>query len=222
VAGDHYTTGSTYGAMTAIDILLAVAGHTSTMLCIVGGLHLALFATRRSSHPTLKRAETPISAALFPAGILMLVTFLSYVVELLVGGRGMVYSPYFIVFRGGLVPAVATFVSGLTMGTASFSATSQLGRKLPWSVMAGVGLGVLTGGGVYSLASGAGLGGAVVMGGCAALALVLFMVGYWLTDPWKELARTLGDITAFSPAILFTSLGCLTLGIISGMGLVVL
>lgn len=208
--------------MNAIGVVLAVAGHKSTILCLVGGLHLALFATRRSSHPSVKRAETPISAALFPAGILMLVTFFSYVVELLVGGRGMVYSPYFMVFAGGMIPGVATGVSAFTMGAASFSATSQLGRKLPWSVMAGGGLAVLTGGGVYSLATGVGAGGAVIMGGCAVIALIMFMVGYWLTAPWAGLFKTLGEGTAFSPVILLTSLGALLLGIISGMGLVVL
>jgi hypothetical protein len=150
------------------------------------------------------------------------VTFAAYVVELLVGGRALVYSPYFQVYGGGWVPGAATGLTAFTMGAASFSATSQLGRKMPWSVMAGGGLAVLTGGGVYSLASGVGAGGAAIMGGCVLIALIMFMVGFWLTAPWASLVKSLGNYTAFSPVILLTSLGATMLGIISGMGLVVL
>lgn len=208
--------------MSAVDAILAVAGHKSTILFVTGLLHLALFGVRRSAEPGIKRLETPLSAALFPVGILQTVAFYSYLVELAIGGRGTVFSPYFQVFQGGMVPALATVVTGFTMAAAGFSATSQLGRKLPWSVMAGGGMAAVTGGSIYYVASGAGAGGAVVLGGSALIAIIMFMVGYWLTAPWASLFKSLGNYTAFSPVILLTSLGATMLGLISGMGLVVL
>jgi hypothetical protein len=208
--------------MSTLDAVLAVAGHKSTILTVTGALHLLLFAIRRSPDPRVKRADTYVSVALFPVGLLQTLSLCSYIVELLVGGRALVYSPYFQVFEGGWVPGAATAAYGFTMGAAAFSATAQLGRKFPYSVMVGGGLAVVTGGGVWSLASGVGVTGAVVMGGCTLIALLMFMVGYWVTKPYADLYKVLGTYTAFSPVVLLTSLGATMLGIISGMGLVVL
>lgn len=208
--------------MSTLDAVLAVAGHKSTILTVTGLLHLALFAIRRSSDPRAKRADTPVSVALFPVGIMQTVTFAAYVVELLVGGRALVYSPYFQVYGGGWIPGAATAGVGFTMIAAAFSATAQIGRKIPYAVIVGGGLAVLTGGGIYSLATGVGIGGAVVMGACVLVALIMYMVGYLLTKPYADLIKVFGEYTAFSGVVLLTSLGATMLGIISGMGLVVL
>lgn len=202
--------------MAVLDVLHGIAQHISTVMLATGMMHLALFLIRNArleeQHPIKRVGEPAVSIALFPMGIIQLLTMGSYILALVVGDR-VPTDPWGI---GGTMAYCAA------MGLGGFSGFSQLGRKFPWAVFAGTGTAIIGGGALYHFASGSGVATAPALAGSVFLGLVLYVAMFFLTLPWNDAIKTLGTATAFSPVMLGTSLAETVLGLISAMGLVIL
>ena len=197
--------------------------HYSTIMIITGLLHMGLLGVRSAKLPDYhfvkKYGENVVSGALFPAGIVQLISSVLYVWEVLTGTRGpaLILPPEYAAYAA---PATALFAGSMVVG--GISATGQIGRKVPWAVLSGGSAAALGGAGIWSLASHAGVTGLPVYGGAGLIALVLFVAMFYITLPGEAVIKTVGNVSAFSPVVLINSSIMTVLGALTGMGLVIL
>ena len=206
-----------------IDTLLGLADHISTWMIAGGGLSLGLFAIRQArleeSHPVKKIGDPAVSLALFPVGIMQMISFVLYLFMMVTGERGVVealppeWQPYGVALTLGY---------GGSMALSGMSNIGQIGRKVPWAVFTGLGVAAIGGGSVWHTASGLGLNTLPVVGGAGLIALVLFTSMFFITLPGQELVKTAGDIFAFGPVMVANSGVATVLGALSAMGMVIL
>jgi len=200
----------------ALDVLNMVASHISTVMIVTGLLHLTLFGIHQSSlpeyHPAKKYGKTAISVALFPVGIVQIYTLASYILAL-AGGNRLPTDPWGV---------TGTLLYCVVMGVGGFSGFSQIGRKCPWAVMLGGGTAVIGGGALYHFASSQSIATLPALAGSVFIGFVLYVAMFFITLPWSEGVKTLGNVTAFSPFMLGTSVVETLLGTIAAMRLVIL
>ena len=197
--------------------------HYSTIMIITGLLHMGLLGVRSARLPDYhfvkRHGENIVSGVLAPVGIVQSISSMLYIWEVLTGTRGpaVILPPEYAVYG---VPATALFAGSMVFG--SVSAISQIGRKVPWAVMAGGGSATIVGTSVWAVATQVGLAGLPVVLGSAGLAFFMFIMMFFVTLPGEATIKAVGNTMAFSPLVLVNSTLMGVLGILTGMGLVIL
>jgi hypothetical protein len=113
-----------------------------------------------------------------------------------------------------------TVLQGGSMVVGSASAIGQAGRKVPWAVLAGGGVGAIGAGSVWTASNF--LGGYAPLALSGFIGLILFVAMFYLTLPAQETIMAAGDIFAYSPVAIGNGALMTILGFISGIGVVVL
>lgn len=202
--------------MGVVDALNAVAGHISSVMLITGFMQLAVVSIRKwkllETHPIKKYGDPALSVALLPMGTIQLYTMLAYILALLLGDR----VPLDLWGQLGTLAYIAA------MGVGGFSSVSQVGRKVPWAVLIGLGTASIGGGSIYQWATGLGFVSNWVLAGSVLAGLGLYVSAFLMAQPWSELIEKMGNASAYSPPMIANSLALIILGVISGMGVVVL
>lgn len=206
-----------------IETLLGLADHISTWMIAGGGLSLGLFAIRQArlpeTHPVKKIGDPAVSVALFPVGIMQMISFVLYLFMMVTGERGVVealppeWQPYGVALTG---------IYGGSMALSGMSNIGQIGRKVPWAVFTGLGVAAVGGGSVLHTANSLGLSTLPILGGAGVIALVLFVSMFFITLPGQETVKTAGDFFAFGPILVANSSVATILGALSAMGMVIL
>ena len=206
----------------ALDTLVAWSNHISTILFTTGVLHLALVGIRKATlppeHPLQKYGANAVSVALFPGGVLQFISFAVYLVALILGLRGPAALPP--EWSRWTIPF--TIVQAASMVIGSASAIGQAGRKMPWAVLAGGGIGVIGAGSVWTAASPVLSGGYTTLALSGFIGIILFVAMFYLTLPAQETIKASGDIFAFSPITIANGALMSILGFVSGIGVVIL
>jgi hypothetical protein len=204
----------------ALDTLINWSSHISTIIFVTGLLHLSLVGVRKaqlpSDHPIKKYGETGLSVALFPMGIFQFISFIVYLIAIIFGVRGPALMPP--EWASWTIPY--TVLQGGSMVVGSASAIGQAGRKVPWAVLAGGGVGAIGAGSVWTASNF--LGGYAPLALSGFIGLILFVAMFYLTLPAQETIMAAGDIFAYSPVAIGNGALMTILGFISGIGVVVL
>ena len=199
-----------------MGFILGSKDHISTMLVLTGVLQLSLVALRKvplpATHPLKRLASPGVSIALFPIGLLDYYVMVAYLLSVAVTPR-TVTAPW------GLA---GTAVYAAALGVGGFTASSQVGRKLPTSVLI-AGAGALAGGGALAEAVlHNGLGAWLAMGAGGFIGLVVYVSLFFTVLPWEATLKTIGGVTAFSPVSTGVAVLETLLGVASGIGMVML
>lgn len=209
--------------MSTLDLLLGMANHISTWMILGGGLSLGLYGIREARltehHPIKKIAEPAVSVALFPVGIMQIISLALYIFLIITGERGI----------ANILPpelqqygAIATVGYAASMGLSGTGNIGQIGRKVPWAVLGGGGVAVIGAGSIWHTASGLGLGTLPVLGGAAFIGIILFVAMFFITLPGQETVEVVGNAMAFGPVMVGNSVTAAVLGVFSAIGMVVL
>jgi len=199
-----------------LGFILASRNHISTMLVLTGLLQVSQVALRKAKlDPTnpLKRFASPgVSIALLPIGLLDFYVMAAYLLSVAV-------TPRTVTVPWGL--AGTALYAGM-LGAGGFTASSQLGRKLPTSVLIAGGAAVAGGGALFEAVLRNGLGAWIAMGAGGFIGLVVYVTLFFTVLPWEAAMRALGKVVAFSPIMSAVAVLETLLGVASGIGMVVL
>jgi len=199
-----------------LGFIVGSKDHISTMLVLTGVLQLALVALRKAqlpaTHPLKKLAAPGISIAFFPIGLIDYYVMAAYLLSVAVTPR-TVTDPW------GLA---GTAAYAAMLGVGGFTASSQVGRKLPTSVLI-AGAGALAGGGaLYEAVLRNGLGAWLALGSGGFIGLVVYISLFFTVLPWEHTLKAIGGVTAFSPVSTGVAVLETLLGVASGIGMVIL
>jgi len=195
--------------------ILASRNHISTMLVLTGVLQLSQVALRKVQlAPTnpVKRVVAPgVSVALFPVGLLDYYVMAAYLLSIALTPRTV-----------SSLGLAGTAAYAAVLGVGGFTASSQIGRKLPTSVLV-AGAGALAGGGaLYEAVLRNGLGAWIAMGSGGFIGFVVYVALFCTVLPWESAMKTLGKAAAFSPFSTAVAVVETLLGVASGIGMVIL
>lgn len=208
----------------ALDTLLGWSSHISTIMLITGMLHLGLIGIRAAAlpadHPIKKWGETGVSTALFPMGVLQIVSLALYVWTLGTGVRDA--SLWYLPPPYNLSGLIGSALYGGSMAAGGVSAVSQIGRKVPWAVLSGGAVGAIGAGSVWAVANGAQIDLTLALAGSGLIGFILFLSMFFVTLPGEATLKAVGNAAAYSAPTLINGALMSILGVISGMGLVVL
>jgi hypothetical protein len=198
-----------------LGFIVASRNHISTMLVLTGILQLSQVALRKAklpaTHPAKRIAAPAVSVALFPVGLLDFYVMAAYLLSIALTPRTV-----------SSLGLAGTAAYAAVLGVGGFTASSQVGRKLPTSVLV-AGAGALAGGGaLYEAVLHNGLGAWIAMGAGGFIGLVVYVALFFTVLPWESAMKTLGKAAAFSPFSTAMAVAETLLGVASGIGMVIL